>query len=184
MINYRVARRYARALLVLAEEQQKLSVVDGDFERVLRLVNESRDLELFLQNPTISKKKKEMALTEVFSKMVDDLTLQFIALMVRKGRESMLIDTVDQFRRMVDEKMGIVRAEVRSVVSLNKRQEQQLKKQLEGFTGMTVEIQYSLDRSLRGGFLARMGDTVFDASVKRQLELLEKRFLSDGSVKN
>jgi F-type H+-transporting ATPase subunit delta len=120
----------------------------------------------------------------VVSKMVGDLTLQFIALMVRKGRESMLIDTVDQFRRMVDEKMGIVRAEVRSVVSLNKRQEPQLKKQLEGFTGMTVEIQYSLDRSLRGGFLARMGDTVFDASVKRQLELLEKRFLSDGSVKN
>jgi F-type H+-transporting ATPase subunit delta len=91
---------------------------------------------------------------------------------------------IEQFRLLVDERMGIVRAEVSSAVALNKQQEKGLVRQLEGYTGKKVQVQYSLDRSLQGGFTARIGDTVFDASIRHQLELLRKKFIADGSVGN
>ncbi len=184
MTHFRVARRYARALITLAEEQNKLEVIVGDLERISSLIRSSRELELFLQNPTIGKEKKRLALDEIFSKMVDELTHKFILLLVAKDRENILMQIIEQYRQMVDEKMGIVRADVRSAVEFNKNQEKSLKDQLEGYTGKKVQVTYSLDRSLKGGFLARMGDTVFDASIRRQLELLEKKFISDGSITN
>jgi F-type H+-transporting ATPase subunit delta len=184
MTHFRVARRYARALIILADEQDKLEVIVGDLERTSALIRSSRELQLFLQNPTIGKEKKRVALREIFSTMVDDLTLKFILLLVAKSREKILVQIIEQYRLMVDEKMGIVRANVHSVIQLDKKQEKSLRKQLEGFTGKKVEVTYSLDKSLKGGFLARIGDTVIDASVRRQLELLEKKFLSDGSMAN
>ena len=155
-----------------------------DLKRLLALIKSSRDLELFFQNPSIGKSKKRTALNELFSAMVDDITLRFILLLVEKSRENIIRDIIEQFGHMVDDKMGIVRAEVRSAVELEGKQETALKKQLEGYTGMKVVITYSLDRKLQGGFLARLGDTVFDASVRRQLELLEKKFMADGSMSN
>jgi F-type H+-transporting ATPase subunit delta len=184
MAHFRVARRYARALLTLAEEQKKLERIGSDVEKIWALVRASRELELFLQNPTIMKDKKTRALREIFSKTVDSLTLHFLLLLVAKGREKILMPIIEQFRLLVDERMGIVRAEVSSAVALNKQQEKGLVKQLEGYTGKKVQVQYSLDRSLQGGFTARIGDTVFDASIRHQLELLRKKFIADGSVGN
>jgi F-type H+-transporting ATPase subunit delta len=184
MAHFRVARRYARALLTLAEEQKKLERIGSDVEKISALVRASRDLELFLQNPTIMKDKKTRALREIFSKTVDSTTLHFLLLLVAKGRENILMPIIGQFRLLVDEKMGIVRAEVTSAVALTEQQEKGLVNRLEGFTGKKVQVQYSLDRSLQGGFLARIGDTVFDASIRHQLELLRKKFIADGSVGN
>jgi F-type H+-transporting ATPase subunit delta len=87
MAHFRVARRYARALLTLAEEQKKLERIGSDVEKIWALVRASRELELFLQNPTIMKDKKTRALREIFSKTVDSLTLHFLLLLVAKGRE-------------------------------------------------------------------------------------------------
>lgn len=184
MAQIRVARRYAHALIILAEEQKKLETIFDDLDRILSLIRSSRELTLFLQNPSIGKGKKRNVFNELFSNTVDELTMKFILLLVEKGRENIIPGIIEQYRSMVDEKMGIVRAEVKSMVSLDKKQEKNLQKQLEGYTGKKVEITYSLDKNLQGGFLARMGDTVFDASIRRQLELLEKKFMSDGSISN
>jgi len=184
MAQIRVARRYARALITLAEEQKKLEIIFDDLERILSLIRSSRELTLFLQNPSISKGKKRKVLNELFSKTVDELTMKFIFLLVEKGRENIIPGIIEQYRSMVDEKMGIVRAEVTSMVMFDKRQEKSLQKQFEGYTGKKVEITYSLDKNLQGGFLARMGDTVFDASIRRQLELLKQKFMSDGAFSN
>lgn len=184
MTSFRVARRYARAIITLAEEKNKLETVAADFERLRSLVKSSNDLELFILNPTIGKAKKRETFSELFSSLVDELTMRFLLLLVSKGREPILLEIIDEYNAMVDEKTGIVRAEVYSFIEMNKKQAQQLQKQLEGFTGKTVSITYSLDRNLKGGFLARLGDTVFDASVRRQLEMLEEKFMSDGSVTN
>ncbi len=181
MSHFRVARRYARALITLAEEQDKLETIVVDLNRVSSLVGSSRELTLFLKNPSYGKEKKRKVLDELFSGMVDDLTNRFIVLLVEKGRQGILQEIINHFKLLVDERMGIVRADVRSAIALDKKQEKSLKKQLEGYTGKKIEITFSLDRSLQGGFLARLDDTVFDASIRRQLELLEKKFLSNGS---
>jgi len=184
MTNVRVARRYARAIISLAEERKQLETIAADFDRLRSLMKSSKDLELFVLNPTIGKSKKKIVFTELFSSLVDQLTMQFLLLLVTKGREAVLLEIIDEYGAMVDEKMGIVRAEVQSVVELNKTQSSNLTKQLEGYTGKKVEVTYSLDSSLQGGFLAKLGDTVIDASVRRQLEMLGEKFMSDGSVTN
>jgi len=181
MSHYRVARRYARALITLADEQNKLETIVEDLNRVSAVVSSSRELALFLKNPSFGKEKKRNVLDELFSGKVDELTHRFILLLVEKGRENILQEIIGHYKMLVDEMMGIVRADVRSVIALEKKQEKSLKKQLEGYTGKKVEITFSLDRSLQGGFLARLDDTVFDASVRRQLEILEKKFMSNGS---
>jgi F-type H+-transporting ATPase subunit delta len=106
MAHFRVARRYARALLTLAEEQKKLERIGSDVEKIWALVRASRELELFLQNPTIMKDKKTRALREIFSKTVDSLTLHFLLLLVAKGREKILMPIIEQFRLLVDERDG------------------------------------------------------------------------------
>lgn len=184
MTDVRVAKRYARALITLAEEMGKLEIVDGDLQRISKLVASSRELQLFLQNPTIGKDKKRKAATEIFSKMVDELTFKFILLLISKGRERVLRTIIEQYQHMHDEKMGIVRAQVRSAVEFDAGQAKKLIHQLEGFTGKKVEVTYSLDTRLQGGFVAQMGDTVIDASIRRQLELLKQKFMSDGSITN
>jgi len=184
MTNFRVARRYARAIITLAEEMDKLDKVAADFERLRSLITSSHDLELFIQNPTIAKTKKREIFNELFSSLVDELTMRFLLLLVAKGREAILLEIIEQYNSMVDEKTGIVRAEVSSFIEMNKKQGRQLQKQLEEYTGKKVSITYSLDRTLKGGFLARIGDTVFDASVRRQLEIMEEKFMSDGSITN
>lgn len=182
MSHFRVARRYARALITLAEEQNKLETVVGDLNRISTLIGSSRELVLFLKNPSFGKDKKRKVLDVLLSKMVDELTHKFILLLVQKGRENIIREIIHHFKLMVDEQMGIVRADVRSVIALDPKQEKSLKRQLEGYTGKKVEVTFSLDRSLQGGFLARLEDTVFDASVRRQFELLEKKFMSNGSI--
>jgi F-type H+-transporting ATPase subunit delta len=184
MAQIRVARRYARALIMLAEKQKKLETIFDDLDRIFSLIRSSKELTLFLRNPSIGKVKKRKVLNELFSKTVDELTMKFMLLLVEKGREKIVPGIIEQYRSMVDEKMGIVRAEVKSMIALDTKQEENLQKKLEGYTGKKVEITYSLDRNLQGGFLARIDDTVFDASIRRQLELLEKKFMSDGSVSN
>ncbi len=73
--------------------------------------------------------------------------------------------------------------EVKAAVELVKAQSAETQKRFEGYTKKTVQISFSLDKQLRGGFIAKVGDTVYDGSVKRQLELLRERF-AEGPAQN
>ncbi len=184
MAHYRISRRYARALLTLADEQGLLSEVNADLEMIAGTIRKSRELELFLASPIIHKDKKQQSLQAIFGKRVKPLTLNFLRLLAAKGRERILASIIEQYRRLLDEKLGIVRVEIASTVKLEQKQEKKLIAKLEAVTSKKVEAQFSLDKNLRGGFIARIGDTVIDASVRRQLELLMRRFVGDGSITN
>jgi F-type H+-transporting ATPase subunit delta len=184
MTHFRVARRYARALLTLAEESGRIEKISGDMETIRKAIRASRELELFLVNPVVHAEKKQRILREIFGKKINSLTLQFLMLVTGKGRENALPAIIEQFGLLVDEKLGIVRVEVSSVVAFDKKQQKKLIGQLEQYVSRTVIAQFSLDNRLQGGFVARLGDTVIDASIKRQLELLRNRFIGDRSVTN
>ena len=76
---------------------------------------------------------------------------------------------------MLDERTGIVEAEVRSAVALSPEQEERLRQQLAGYTGKIVKLRTSVDARIRGGMVARIGDTVFDGSLTTQLQRLHRR---------
>ncbi|MEW5798146.1 MAG: ATP synthase F1 subunit delta [Bacteroidota bacterium] len=183
MSNQRVAQRYASALMELTNEQKKPAVIADDLQTVLDIVDGSRELKNVLASPIIPKEKKRAILREVFKKKVGDLVAGYIDAMVVKGRESLLHEILKQYFVLRDEELGILRVKVKTSAEFSTKQEKDLQKQLETMTKKNVEITFSLDKSIKGGFIARVGDTVLDGSVKRQLEILRVK-LKEGSFNN
>jgi F-type H+-transporting ATPase subunit delta len=176
MSNLRTAHRYAAALMATADEQKALKKVSKDLRAIHSLIGESHEFQLFLKSPIIKKEKKRQVLEVLFEKTVQPLTLQFLSLLAEKGREDILLDIIETFFQLEDEAMGLVKVQVKAASSLSKKQLTALEERFAAYTKKNVELTVAEDEQLIGGFIARIGDTVFDGSVKRQLELLRKRF--------
>jgi len=176
MSQTRIARRYAEALMLSAEDLHQTEVVGRDLVRLRDLIRESRDFQLFLRSPVIKTEKKQEVLQTVFGSKLHALTNQVLQLLAEKGREDVLPALVEEFFRFQDERHGIVRMALRAAVELTDDQTARIRERFESLTRKKVEIEFSVDRALQGGFVARVGDTVFDGSVRHQLEVLRRRF--------
>jgi F-type H+-transporting ATPase subunit delta len=109
--------------------------------------------------------------------------MAFLELLVEKQREENLLGIIEQFLVLRDAKYGIVNVEVASAVEITTQQEKNLSEKLEHYTRKKVRIRFSLDNALQGGLVVRIGDTVLDASIKRQLELMREQF-AGGYARN
>jgi F-type H+-transporting ATPase subunit delta len=108
--------------------------------------------------------------------------LDFLQLLAQKGRESVLSEIIEEYFKLNDERLGIVNVRLSAAVELTKEQNDSLVKYFESATQKKIQIHAELDKNLIGGFTARVGDTVFDGSVRRQLELLRQRFVEHDAV--
>ena len=183
MKNTRVALRYAQALLEAAEGQGVLEAVLNDASLLRRYLSQSRDLRLFLRSPVISGDMKVATLRSIFEASVAPLTMQFLLLLIDKKREEVLPEVMDELFRLHDERQGIVSLELQAATDLSENHRSAILRRFEQITGKTVRVSFSVDATLKGGVLARVGDTVYDGSVKRQLEMLREQF-AQGVVSN
>jgi len=179
MIESRAAHRYALALIEIAEEQKKVSEVSNDLVFIEKLLDGSPDLVLFFKSPVVNTLKKKNAFTELFGKRVSELTMKFILLLTSKDREALLPDIIRQFYRLRDERMGILNVVARTVIDLTKEQEEHLVGRIQDLTKKKVHLTHERDASLIGGFTVQYDDTVLDASVKHQFEVLRERFAAN-----
>jgi F-type H+-transporting ATPase subunit delta len=176
MTYSRAARRYAQALMDVAEEKKIIDRIIADLERIQHAVQESREFRAFLKSPVIKKEKKREVLTAMFKPSVDAATMDFLMLLCEKGREDLLLQIIEQFLALRDEKLGLVSVEVKATTDLTDEQQAILRQRFERLTKKKVRISMSIDKHLKGGFVAKVGDTIFDGSVRHQLALLRKRF--------
>lgn len=160
----------------LAEEQKQLDRVVEDLELLQRTTKESREFLLFLKSPVIKKEKKKEIFSSLFGDRLGPLTSSFVALLIEKGREDILPQIINQFFALRDERLGIVTVDVKAATELTNDQVNAIRQRFEGITKKKVRVALSLDKQLKGGFLARVGDTVYDGSVRHQLELMRERF--------
>jgi F-type H+-transporting ATPase subunit delta len=183
MSAYRVARRYAEAVIGLAEDQKQGERLAGDLEMIQKAIRESFELQSFLKSPVISKEKKRAVLADLFKAKVGTFTSDFLNLLVEKGREDVLDSILIEYFKMRDNQLGIVTLDLRAAVDLTNDQQKAIAKRFEAMTRKKIRIVFSVDKQLKGGFVARVGDTVYNGSVSRQLELLRDRF-AEGSGRN
>lgn len=169
-----VVRRYAATLLDAAEETGVLEAVRKDVEGVLETAAGSKDLAEFLENPLLGAEVQDKALSAIFAGKLQELTLNFLSLMAQRRRASMLLQTLEAFLELVEESKGVVSAEVVSAVALTEDQQERLRGRLATYTGKQVRLQSQVDPSLRGGVVAKVGDTVFDGSLNTHLERLRR----------
>jgi F-type H+-transporting ATPase subunit delta len=184
MVASRIARRYAVALMNVAEETGVIDRVAGDCEGIGATLHGARDLRLLLASPVVSSEKKKAVLNALFAAGIAPVTAMFLVLLVQKQRERYLPEIVEQFGILRDEKQGVVNADVTAAVDLNAAQQEELGRRLEQAMRKRVRMRLLRDAAIGGGIVVRIGDTVFDASIRHQLKVLRERLLAGESPTN
>jgi F-type H+-transporting ATPase subunit delta len=176
MSVFRIANRYASALMGLAVERKNLDQFAEDVEFINNTLMHSKELRLFLSNPVIKKPVKLEVFKELLKSRKNTDLVEFVEFLISKNREEVLPQIVKRFLEMRDTKLGIIRGEVTCAVELTSAQQSSLKKEMESYTKQKVELMFKVDQRIIGGFVVKAGDTVIDASITNQLKQLRKKF--------
>lgn len=176
MSDLRVASRYAKSLIDLAQEKGVLEQVHEDMQLFAKTVKDSRDFKLFLTNPIIKHGKKLVVLKNIFTGKVSDMTLRFFLLITEKNREAILENIAQQFIGQYNLLKGIEKAQVTTAVALNPESRAQLNQKVAQLTGKTIQLEEKVDPSIIGGFLLRVGDKQVDDTIRTSLRTLKNKF--------
>ena len=174
MKSSKVAARYAIALLELAIEQKNIDSVLGDMQFLARTNAETRDFELLIASPIINPEKKISIFEKIFEQF-ETVTMSFIKLITKNGRESFLPQIADSFEAQVKEHRGIVPMTLISATKLDSSTRDAILAKVQLSVDGQLEVTEEIDESLIGGFMVRMGDVQIDASVSSQFNNLKQR---------
>lgn len=180
MSEFSVSSRYASALMHLAEENNSVDSVSRDMELLFNTIDSSKELKSVLKSPIIKDQQKLDILKEIFSEKISDVSFNFIKFVVDKNRDDMLHSIVKNYLKIRDKKLGLINVVVTSAVNFSEEQILKLKTKIEEITRKKASLSFNIDKSVIGGFLVKIDDTIFDASVKRQLEILRHKFLTEN----
>ncbi len=173
MKGTKAASRYAKALLELAVEQNKIEQVSQDMRALSSAHAETREFQLFLDSPVVNAEKKNSIFRELFD--FDVLTSSFVELITKNGREAILPQIAESFEAQVKAHMGIVPVTIISAQPLDKATKAAIMDKVQATVKGKLELDEQIDASLLGGFVVRMGDNRIDASVANQLKNLKQR---------
>ncbi len=172
MSAHSIATRYAKSLIDLAKEEKKLERIVDDSRMFLSAL-ESRDLVLLLKSPIIKSDKKINILSAIFKGKVDDLTLKFINIITRKGREAILSEIVKEVISQFNTLNNISTARLTTASKVDVLIVDEIKKKLGDGSGK-MEIETHTDPAILGGYVLEMGDKLYDASIRSQVNQLRK----------
>ncbi len=179
-MNGSLGRRYAKALLDIGIEQKTFDSFGKELERTVDMFERSAELSRTLGNPIFSMEKRRALLEELTRKLALSKTLRnFVMLLMDKGRIDALPSIARAYRTLVDEHANRIRAQVTTARPLDPALEKRLKSALEKKSGKTVVLEKREDASIVGGLVTQLGDTVYDGSVRSQLESMRNRLLAD-----
>lgn len=184
MSVFRISYRYANSLMQLAEEKNIFKKISEDADLIFNTLNASKELRTVLKSPVVKLNDKKNLLSKIFEKKISGETLSFLNFVIEKNREDLLFDIFKEFMTLVDKKNGVIKARVVSAVDLNDQIKQRLVEDFEKRTDKKVLANYNVDSNLIGGFIVTVEDTVYDASVKHQLNLLRKKFSEEATISN
>jgi F-type H+-transporting ATPase subunit delta len=177
MSETRAAIRYAKAFLDLAISAGNEQEVYKDMSLISSTINGNEELSNFIQNPTISVTVKESALTEVFANTTG-LTKSLFRLLLENKRFEILGGIVSQYILLSDENNGIQVVKVTTATPLDSVLEAKVSEKIKEFSDKKITIVNTVDPSIIGGFILRIGDKEYNASVANRLQVL-KRELSN-----
>jgi F-type H+-transporting ATPase subunit delta len=176
MSEIQVASRYAKSLIDLAQEQNVLEPVRGDIELFLKTCRENPLLRAVLANPIIGPDKKRAILAELFTGKVNPMLLSYFTIVVNKGRSEILYATAKEFINNYNTRKNIVKATVSSAAPLSVKNLKQIEDAVKEVTKGEVILETKVDPDLIGGYILKVGDKQFDASISSSLKKLKKEF--------
>jgi F-type H+-transporting ATPase subunit delta len=175
--NKTAAIRYARALLdVAVKEKADLELIERELAQFADLFTQYPLLEKVLLNPAVPVPRKRAAVADLLSKTkFTSIVSKLLTLLADRDRLVLVPDLLAAYRTRLLDHRGVVRADVTTATALDARRTEQLQHSLAAVTGRTVQLSTTIDPSIIGGLVAKIGSTVYDASVTRQLEKMKER---------
>lgn len=172
------AKRYAKALFLVANESGQVEAVGRELVRFREVLAGERRLEEFLLRPWVKGATKQAVVGAVSEQLRHSkLVRNFLGLLAARGRTDHLPEIAEAYRDLQDAAEGRVRAQVKSAVALGAQERERLAARLARVMGKEVILEESVDPSLLGGFVARIGSLVLDGSVDGQLARLRERLV-------
>ncbi len=170
MKNLRVARRYARALLIIGKEDGNAETYREELDGFAGLIFQQKDLEQAICNPLYAVSDRKKVLETVIGKVgVSKIMESFLLLLFDKGRFGSLGEINNFYQKLADELKGVMRASLVSATELTSETVEKIRTTLSARTGKDIILEVDQDPDLIGGIVSRIGDLVLDGSIKTQL---------------
>jgi len=178
MSNSLVAKRYASALFQIAKEQQLLSQIEEELRVVKEVFQFNRELQAVLLSSKLTIDKKKEIVRNAFSS-VSVYVLNTLLILVDRHRQDQIMDVANEFLELANEEMGIAEAQVQSVRPLSKEEREAISSVFAAKIGKkSLRIENIVDSNLLGGIRLRIGNRIYDGSLRGKLDRLERKLLS------
>jgi F-type H+-transporting ATPase subunit delta len=170
-----VARRYASALADVAIERREEREIQNEIDQWASMIEANPQLKEVLANPTVAYDDKRTVLEELISRTrVRDTTASFLRVLLKNQRLAQLREVAARFGHVLDERGGVVAANVTTARPIPEELKNTLHETLTAATGRKVRLSFTTDEAIIGGLVAQIGSTIFDGSVQSHLERLSE----------
>lgn len=170
-------RRYAEAAFELATRDGQRDEYAAGLELAATMLDSQEVLNL-LRNPARPLRQRTELVDNLLAGRVPEPILKLVGLLVARGRPERLANVAAEYRRMLNEQHGVVEAVAKTAMPLTNDETAALQEKVAAMTGRTVDLRVEVDESLIGGLTVRVGDTLYDASVRGRLERLRERLVA------
>ena len=172
--------QYANALADVVLEQGAGEPTRKQLEDFAAAYAESAELRNFLASPAVGRPEKHGVIEKLVARLgASRIIRNFLFVIVDNQRAHLLPDIVETFEHVLQQRQGVAEAEVVSAVELSSKQKSTLQQTLERLVGKKVQAKYTLEPGLLGGAVVRIGDTIYDGSVRNRLDLLRARLAAE-----
>jgi F-type H+-transporting ATPase subunit delta len=171
----RLVQGYAQALFAVAEAEGSLDDIEDQLYRFAKTVESQPQLREALTDPQLPADRKKAVLGEVLADKANPHTISLLGFLVEQGRAKDLSRIIGTLADLAAERRRKAVAEVRSAIPLDSEHRERLTQALAAATGRDIELKVLVDPSVIGGVVARVGDYVFDGTVRRKLELAREQ---------
>jgi F-type H+-transporting ATPase subunit delta len=180
MKNPRLANRYAKSLMDIAAEQNAVDPIYQDMLAIQHIFANNRDLVALVHSPIIAADKKQSIFKSILGGKINQVTEQFINLVITKKREYFLPEVVTSFIAQYKDANNINTVHLTTAHELDENTKNLILKSItEQLKGKTIDLKHKVDESLIGGFVLESNNNLFDASVARDLRDIQKQFLEN-----
>jgi F-type H+-transporting ATPase subunit delta len=173
------ATRYAKALLDVLYPAK----AEAGREQLLQfasVLSQQRDAQLLLENPTVSAERRRDLVGKIGDALALDAPIRnFLGLLIDRNRLDLLDEIISTYETLLDDKLGVVRARITSALELDPRQRDEVAARLQAVTGKKVRMEVLVDPALIGGLVAQVGSTIYDGSIRQQLQAFRNNLTQD-----
>lgn len=183
MPNPRLAARYAKSLIDLANEKNQIEPVYNDMQFLQALCKDSRDFLMLLRSPVVKADKKSAIVDAVTKGKISEITAAFTRLLINKGREANLPEVIVAFIDQYKQQKGIHTIKLTTAVPVTEEVKKQIIAQVQKQTNLNnIDLKATVNEDIIGGFVLEIGDTLVDASIVYDLNKIKSQFMNNDFI--